>query len=417
MQDKELYQHILGLTSPWTVSGVKLDIPAEKIQVRVEHPPGTKFCCPECQKELACYDHAEERRWRHLDSCQYKTILIGRIPRVDCPEHGVKTVTVPWALPHSRFTIMFERFAIEVLLMTQTVKGAMTILRLQWDATWHIIERAVARGKARKEPSLLPRVGVEEKAFAKEITFVSILYNLDNSNVELIEEGHDTHEAKSCFSQLSQEQLQSVEAIAMDMSPAFVRAAKEMIPLAESKIVHDKFHIMKMANEAVDKVRRGEHKRLLKDGDDRLTGSKYFWLTSLENHSEKQHAKFQSICNLSLATGRAWSYKELLRDLWTQETEGKAKSYFRDWYQRVIRTKMAPMKKLARSLKERIDNIVKYCTHGITNAVAEGINSKIKSIKRRAGSYRTIENFKTDVLFYCAGLELLPRKCRIDQKN
>ena len=109
MQDKELYQHILGLTSPWTVSEVKLDIPAEEIQVRVEHPAGTKFCCPECHKELACYDHAEERRWRQLDSRQYKTILIGRVPRVDCPEHGVKTVTVPWALPHSRFTIMFER--------------------------------------------------------------------------------------------------------------------------------------------------------------------------------------------------------------------------------------------------------------------------------------------------------------------
>ena len=239
------------------------------------------------------------------------------------PEQGVKTVAVPWALPHSRFTIMFERFAIEVLLMTQTVKGAMTILRLQWDATWHIIERAVARGKARKEPSVLPRIGIDEKAFAKGRKYVSILYNLDNNTFEAIEEGHDTEAAKSCFSQLSQEQLKSVEAIAMDMSPAFVLAAKEMIPFAESKIVHDKFHIMKMANEAVDKVRRGEHsgehKRLLKDGDDRLKGSRYFWLTSLEHHSEKQHAKFQSICNLSLATERAWSYKDRLCDIWVQK--------------------------------------------------------------------------------------------------
>jgi len=93
------------------------------------------FAVLSVKKELACYDHAEERRWRHLGSCRFKTILIGRVPRVDCPEQGVKTVAVPWALPHSRFTIMFERFAIEVLLMTQTVKGAMTILRLQWDAT------------------------------------------------------------------------------------------------------------------------------------------------------------------------------------------------------------------------------------------------------------------------------------------
>ena len=304
---------------------------------------------------------------------------------------------------------MFERFAIEVRIMTQTVKGAMTILRLHWDATWNIIERAVARGKARKEPSLLPRIGIDEKAFAIGRKYVSILYNLENSTVEAIEEGHDTEAAKSCLSQLTQEQLRSVEAIAMDMSPAFVRAALEMIPFAESKIVHDKFHIMKMAKDAVDKVRRGEHQRLIKNRDDRLKGSKYFWLTSLEHHSEKQHSKIKSICNPSLTTGLAWSYKELLRALWAQETEGKAKSYFTGWDQQVIRTRMAPMKKLARSLKERIDNIVTYCTHGIANAVTEGINSKIMSIKRRVGGYRNIENFKTAVLFYFGGVDLDPR--------
>jgi transposase len=165
MQDKELYQHLLGLTAPWTVSEVKLDMQCQEIHVRVEHPRGTKFCCPECQKPLSCYDHGDERQWRHLDSCQFKTILKARAPRVDCPEHSVKSVAVPWAEPHSRFTMLFEPFAIENLQMTQTVTGTMTILRLQWDATWHIIERAVARGKARKEPSLLPRIGIDKKAF------------------------------------------------------------------------------------------------------------------------------------------------------------------------------------------------------------------------------------------------------------
>jgi len=96
-------------------------------------------------------------------------------------------------------------------------------------------------------------------------------------------------------------------------------------------------------------------------------------------------------------------------DLWVQETEGKAKSFYTDWYYRVIRARMAPMKKLARSLKERIGNIVTYCTHWITNAVAEGINSKIMSIKRRLGGYRNIENFNTVTLFYCSGLDLDPR--------
>ncbi|MFY7930781.1 MAG: ISL3 family transposase [Oligoflexus sp.] len=409
MEDKELYQHLLGLKTPWTVKEVKLNVQAEEIAVQVNHPRGTKFCCPECQRELPCYDHGEERRWRHLDSCQFKTILIAQVPRVNCPEHGVKSVSVPWAEPHSRFTILFERFAIDVLCATQTVKNAMSILRLKWDATWHIIERAVARGKARKEPSVLPRIGIDEKAFAKGHSYVSMVYDLDNSTVEAISDGHDTEAAVTCFSQLSEAQIQSVEAIAMDMSPAYVKAAKQCIPLAENKIVHDIFHVMQLANKAVDKVRKAEHRQLKGEGDDQLTGSKYLWLTSYENLTLSQVERFESLCNLSLETGRAWSYKELLRDLWAHETEAEAKSFFKQWYNRVIHTKLEPMKKLARTLKERIDNIVTYCTHGVTNSVAEGINSKIMSIKRRAGGFRNRENFKIAIFFYCGGLDLHPR--------
>ena len=160
MQDKELYQHILGLCTPWQVTDVKLDTSAQEIRVQVDHPRGTKFCCPDCSQQLPYYDHGEERQWRHLDSCQFKTILVARVPRVQCPTHGVKSVAVPWTEPHSRFAMLFERLAIEVLQMTRTVQGAIAILRLEWDATWHLMERAVARGKARKELSPLPRIGI-----------------------------------------------------------------------------------------------------------------------------------------------------------------------------------------------------------------------------------------------------------------
>ncbi len=165
------------------------------------------------------------------------------------------------------------------------------------DATWNIIERAVKRGKARKEPSLLPRIGIDEKAFSKGQKYVSILYNIDNSTVEAIQEGHDFDAAKACFSQLSEKQLQSIQAVAMDMSPAFVRAAKETIPLAENKIVHDRFHIMKMANEAVDKIRRQEHRQLLKDGDDRLKGSKYFGLRRLKTTARSKRLDSSHFAN------------------------------------------------------------------------------------------------------------------------
>ena len=409
MQDKELYQQILGLSSPWTVSDVQLDHDSQEIRVRVEHPRGAKFCCPECSAELPCHDHAAERRWRHLDSCQFKTVLIARTPRVKCPEHGVRNATLPWAEKGSRFTIMFERFAIDVLMAAQTVKGAQGILRTSWDETWHILDKAVERGKSRKCEKAMPRLGIDEKAFRKGQNYITLIYDLDNSTVEAIADGNDTDSGRDCFSQLSQSQRESVDAIAMDMSAAFVKAAKASIPLAETKIVHDRFHVMKLANEAVDKVRRGEHRRLTQDGDKRLSGTRYLWLTSQENLSDRQQERLDEAYQHELETGKAWAYKEMLRDLWTREDARSATAFFKDWYKRVIHTKLTPLKKVAQTIQERLENVVSFCTHGITNAVAEGINSKIMAIKRRVGGYRNREHFKTAIYFYCGGLSLYPR--------
>ncbi len=413
MHDKELYRHILGLESPWSVAEVKLDTENQQINIYVDHPRGTNFRCPECDSEcnepLPCYDHAPQRQWRHLDSCQFQTILHAKPPRVKCPTHGVKQANVPWAEKGSRFTIFFERFAIDVLLATQTVRGAMSILGTKWDQTWNILQRAVQRGKDRKEAKPLPRIGIDEKAFAKGQSYITLLYDLDASTVEAISDGNDTESGNACFSQLSSAQIQSVQAVAMDMSAAYVKATKQSIPLAEGKIVHDRFHVMQLATKAVDKVRRGEHRQLQQDGDNRLANTKYLWIKSEENLTEKQRSRLDEVFTLRLETGKAWAYKEMLRDLWHHDDAASATTYFKDWYRRVIHTKLKPMKKLAKTIKERIENVVSYCTHGITNAVAEGMNSKIMSIKRRVGGYRNRENFKTAIFFYCGGLHLNPR--------
>lgn len=408
MQDKELYQQILGLASPWFVADVQLNTAEQRIDVHVSHPRGTQFACPECGQNFSCYDHVPDRQWRHLDSCQFQTILHADVPRVCCPEHGVKQVNVPWSEKGSRYTILFERLAIDVLLCTQTITGAMAILNTKWEQTWNILQRAVARGQACKQAAPLPRIGIDEKAFAKGHSYITLLYDLDQSTVEAMSDGRDTASGIACFSQLSAAQIQSVEAVAMDMSEAYVKAAKQVIPLAESKIVHDRFHIMQMANKAVDKVRRGEHKQLQLKNDARLVNTKYLWLKSQENLTQKESNLLDATFSLQLETGKAWAYKELLRDVWQHDSARDATTYFKDWYNRVIHTKLEPMKRVARAIKERLANVVSYCTHGITNAVAEGINSKIMAIKRRVGGYRNRENFKTAIFFYCGGLNLHP---------
>ncbi|NTW70585.1 MAG: transposase family protein [Chlorobiaceae bacterium] len=118
MRDTELYRHLLGLKEPWSVSRIELDVATQRVDVWVEHPKGKTWPYPVCQKQETLYDHAEERVWRHLDSCQFQTFLHARPPRVNCHEHGVRQASLPWAEANSRFTLLFERFAIDVLCYT-----------------------------------------------------------------------------------------------------------------------------------------------------------------------------------------------------------------------------------------------------------------------------------------------------------
>src|SRR5258708_1531031 len=160
MHDTELYRHLLGLQSPWSVARVEVGVKEQKVNVWAEHAENARWACPDCKTELALYDHSEERSWRHLDSCQFQTFLHARIPRVSCPTHGVRQVQVAWAEPRSRFTALFERFAIDVLLET-SVKGATRLLRISWDEAWSLMERAVERGQAKKRRRVIARVGVD----------------------------------------------------------------------------------------------------------------------------------------------------------------------------------------------------------------------------------------------------------------
>src|SRR3954469_19164933 len=216
MQDTELYRRLLGLEAPWTVERVALDMAQQRVDVHAVHAEGVQWACPDCGSQLPVYDHSEERSWRHLDSMQFKTFLHARAPRVQCPEHGVKQVRLAWAEPRSRFTAMFERFAIDVLLHTD-VTGARKILRISWDEAWHIQERAVARGQRMKKSRVVARIGVDEKAVAKHHKYMTLVCDLDAGTVEHIENDRRWESLDGYFKTLSTEQLDGIQAIALDM--------------------------------------------------------------------------------------------------------------------------------------------------------------------------------------------------------
>jgi transposase len=331
MRDVELYWRLLG--DRGALGGAERGSVGGRAEGRRGGRPrqGGALALPRCATELSVYDHAEERAWRHLDSCRFITWLHARAPRVSCPAHGVRQVLLPWAEPHAHFTALFERLAIDLLKETD-ITGACRILRISWDEGWHLMERAVARGMARKERRVPTLVGVDEKAAAKGHRYMTLVCDLERATVEYIAEERKQASLDGYFEALSEDERGQIKAVAMDMWEPYVNSVCAHLPDAEEKIVFDRFHIMKHMVEAVDTVRKREHRALQAEGLDLLTGSKYLWLYSQENLPERHRERFVALKATNLKTGRAWAIKESLRALWHYRRLGWARRFHKQWY-------------------------------------------------------------------------------------
>jgi len=291
MRDVELYRSLLGLTAPWTVAGVEVDMKGQRVVVRVEPGPGP-YLCPECGTAGPRYDR-KPRRWRHLDTMQFTTWIEADVPRLECARHGVKQLRVPWAEPGSQFTTLFERLAID-LLRECSITGAVGLLRISWDEGWGIKARAVKRGLARRGAEVVGRLGVDEKAIAKRHRYLTIVADLEQSRVLYLADDRKQESLDGFWPTLTPAQRDGITAVAMDMWEPYGQSTRAHLPAADGKIVFDKFHVVKHLHDAVDHVRRGEHRALRRAGDERLTGSKYLWLRRPEDMTDAQRAAFRA---------------------------------------------------------------------------------------------------------------------------
>jgi transposase len=407
MQDRELYRQILGIESPWFVERVELKLAEGEVHVHLDHHEVMNWPCPECGADCKLYDHQPERQWRHLDTCQYETILHAKPPRAECGHHGVRVVKLAWAEPSSRFTALFERLAID-WLTAASQKAVGERLGVSWDEIHGIMERAVERGLKRRQAEKVPAVGVDEKAFRKGQKYFTLVNDLQRSRVLYVAEDRTQASLNGFWETLSDEQLASIQAVAMDMWDPYIASVRENLPGADSKIVFDKFHIAKHLGEAVDRVRRRENKTLRAAGDDRLTGTRYDWLRHPARMETKDRQEFAALRDSNLKTARAWALKEAAMALFTYVYERPARKHFRWWHGWAVRSRLQPMVETARMLKRRLENILTYLRHRITNAASESINSKIQWVKYTARGFRNKRNFQIAIYFHCGGLELAP---------
>lgn len=406
MQDKELYRQILGIESPWFVDRVELKLESGEIHIHLEHR-STEWPCPECGRACNVYDHQPERRWRHLDTCQYQTILYAQPPRSDCPTHGPKVVKLPWAEPGSRFTALFEAVAIH-WLRHASQKAVGKQLKLSWDEVHSIMNRAVRRGLKRRKAESVRYLGIDEKAYRKGHSYLTLVNDLEGGRVLYVAEDREEKSLDGFWPTLSSNQLEQIEAVAIDMWDAYLNSLRKHLPDAESKIVFDKFHIAQHLSDGVDRVRRKENKELIAEGDRRLRGTRFQWLQNPANMDWHTARSFNQLKRSQLKSARAWALKQAAMVLFNYRSESWAYRHFHWWHGWAMRSRLEPMKKVARMMKRRLVNIITYLRHRITNAGSESINAKLQWVKYTARGYRNKQNFIDAIYFHCGGLDMSP---------
>ena len=412
MKSARTFERLLGIKPPWRVREVvlRLDEPHPRrrgpvvggtVEIHVEHC-GETFC-PECGARCPGYD-SRHRRWRHLDTMQHQTRVRAEVPRVRCVEHGVRQVKVPWADEGSRFTALFEAEAIE-WLREASVHAVARRMGLSWDQAAGIQRRAVDRGLSRRRLQPPRLLGVDETSFRRRYEYVTVVNDLERGVVTHVADGRGRSAIDRYFKDLGETNCASIEQVAMDMWPAYISSVEEY---TDADIVHDRFHIVAHLNPAVDLVRRAEQRELLEAGDPRLKRSRYLWLMGGERMIRPQQRRFAALRASHLRVARAWAIKEMARDSWGYRRRGWAERRWKRWYNWAIRSRLEPIKQVAKMIGNHWDAVINAAVSGISSANAEGINATIQKIKRRAHGYRNREHFRLAIYFHLGGLDMAP---------
>ncbi len=406
MAERSWLDAVLGLGPEWRVVRVERTREPKELRVGVERAPGSRLRCPDCNEECPGYD-TRRREWRNLDAWGYKTFLVCDVPRVRCREHGVLTMQVPWAEGSSRYTAQFEAEVIR-WLKEASVQAVARRMRLSWNAADGIMQRAVARGLARRRPEEVRRLSVDETSFRRRHRYVTVVSNPETGRVLHVAQGRGREALAAFYEGLGETQRAAVESVSMDMWAPYIAATLDMIPHAWAKIAFDRFHVAKHLGDAVDKVRRAEHRALLKEGNAILSGTRFQWLKGRRRKTHGEKLAFAKLRAGTRRTARAWELKEAAANLWNYRSRSWATAGWKRWLASASRCRLEPVVKAARMIRSHLWGIVNAVVLRATNGPAEGINSRIKTVKVRSRGFRNRERFANAIYFHLGGLDLYP---------
>ena len=377
----------MNIEDPWYIKDIDFDLKLKQLDIWIDFKKGSKFPCPKCGVPSCSIHDTVEKVWRHLNFFEYKTFLHCRVPRVKCGDCGVSQIEVPWARKQSGFTLLMDAMIL-ILAQSMPILKVARILDEHDTRIWRVLIYYVKKSRAKENFSNVSKIGIDETSFEKGHKYVTIVADIENSKVIYVCEGKDSSTLTRFNEDLTNHGGLStmIQSISCDMSPAFIAGISSEFP--DAKITFDKFHVMKIINEAVDEVRKQEQSTIKE-----LKNSKYLWLKNEENLNEKQSERFLNLKNQKLKTVRAYNIKLSLQDFWDLHNRKEAEQCLKKWYFWATHSRLTPITDAANTVKNHWNGILNYFDSKITNGIMEGINSIVQLQKRNARGFKNVLYF------------------------
>lgn len=400
MRDTDLLQLALGIMPPWLVDAATFDADKKRLDIDIDFARGGRFPCPHCGTADCPVHDTSMQEWRHLDFFQHQAFLHARTPRITCPDCGVKQIAVPWARTGSGFTLLFEALAM-TLMTAMPVAVAARIIGEHDTKLWRVLHHWVEAARARADYANVKRVAIDETAAARGHDYVSLFVDIDARRVLYVADGKDAGTVAEFADDLEAHNgdASHIKEVCIDMSAAFIKGVGHN--LTEAQITFDKFHAVKIVNDAVDKVRRAESKTRPE-----LKRSRYLWLKNEPNLSAEGRANLDALTRMHLKTARAYQLRLAFQEIYQQPTHGWGELFLERWYSWAIRSRLEPMKDAARTVMRHRDGILRWFDSRIANGLIEAINSLVQAAKAKARGYRSTRTLKAITYLIAGKLDL-----------
>ncbi|TXK95640.1 ISL3 family transposase [Methylococcaceae bacterium HT1] len=402
MNNESLFSMALGLQSPWKVEEIIFSndniLEQNELHLQIGFESGARFAD---ESGVLCPVHdTVDRQWQHLSFFEHSCYLHCSVPRITTTDGKVRTVEVPWARPGSGFTLLFEAMAWALIEREMPVNRVAEMLKVNPQRIWTIFNHWIGKAKIADDVSSITQLGIDETSSKKGHKYVTLGVDLEESRVIFVTEGKGKATLHNLQEHLENKgvEKEQIEQISMDLSPSFIAGAAEAFPSAE--ITFDRFHVVKLLNEAMNQVRISERKE-----HDALKGHKYTFLRNRENLTNKQEVSLAEMIDLYPTLGQAYRLKELFNDLWSMPDKVSAEAFLKQWCEEVEKSKISAFMKFVKTVRSHWPGIIHFVETKITNGILEGINSKVQLAKRRARGYRNINDFINMIYFLCGKLK------------